>query len=124
MTMREITNHQNNECNSAIRITTPDHPSGVGHHYHLAIPNHTVLGGESATIIQFQDGPIKEVGTNGLTHEALLAILIDRLQGFQSGPYACRENAIALTKLQEAKMWLEERTRGRMARGVEGTHEK
>lgn len=56
--------------------------------------------------------------------EALLAVIIDRLQCFQAGPYACRENAIALTKLEEAMMWLQKRTRDRLARGVEGTHEK
>jgi hypothetical protein len=72
--------------------------------------------------IQFQEGNPAEVGTNGVTHEALLAILIDRLKGFQGGKYACRENAIALTKLQEALMWLKSRTEARVARGVEGTH--
>lgn len=74
--------------------------------------------------VRFQNGPIKEVGTNGVTHEALLAIVEDRLIGFQSGPYACRENAVALTKIQEAMMWLQKRTRDRLARGVEGTHDK
>lgn len=120
--MREITSHQINECNSAIRIISPDHPSGVGYHYHVTVPDKSLLGGERAVVIQFQDGPIREVGTNGITHEALLAILIDRLQGFQRGPYACRENAIALTKLEEAKHWLEARTRARVERGVEGTN--
>ena len=56
-----------------------------------------------------------------VTHEVLLAILIDRLQSFQAGPYACRENALALTKLEEAQHWLQARTKARMARGVEGT---
>lgn len=54
--------------------------------------------------------------------EALLAVVIDRLRGFQSGPYGCRENAVALTKIEEATMWLQKRTRDRMARGVEGTN--
>lgn len=57
-----------------------------------------------------------------MTHEALLAILIDRMRSFQAGPYSCRENALALTKLEEAQMWLLQRTRARMSRGVEGTH--
>jgi hypothetical protein len=75
----------------------------------------------TCTRLSFQNGPIAEVGTNGVTHEALLAILVDRLQGFQNGPYKCRENAIALTHLEDAQMWLQKRTRDRMARGVEGT---
>lgn len=74
----------------------------------------------------FQNGPVKEngEGVNGITHEVLLAILIDRLQGFQSGPYKNRENAVAITKLEEALMWLHKRTLDREARGVEGTHQQ
>lgn len=72
--------------------------------------------------ILFQNGPIKEAGVNGLSHEALLAILIDRMRCYQSGPFKCRENAIALTHLEDALMWIQKRTRDRLARGVEGTH--
>lgn len=67
---------------------------------------------------------IAEAGVNGISNEALLAIVEDRLLGFQSGEYACRENAVALTKIQEAMMWLQKRTRDRAARGVEGTSQK
>ena len=74
--------------------------------------------------IKFQNGPILEFGVNGISNESLLAIVEDRLAGFQSGEFACRENAIALIKLQEAMMWLQKRTRDRMARGVEGTNQK
>lgn len=70
--------------------------------------------------INFQKGPVKEVGLNGVQNEHLLAMVIHRLQGFQAGPYACRENALALTKLQEAMHWLEARTKERAIRGVEG----
>lgn len=123
-TMREITEHQINECNSAIKITADEPNAEIGghasHSYRMAITQKNGL--ESVQDLNFQLGPIKEVGTNGITHEALLAILIDRLRGFQPGPYACRDNAVALTKLEEARMWLENRTRSRVARGVEGTH--
>lgn len=74
--------------------------------------------------IRFQNGALDEVGANGISDESLLAIVEDRLKGFQSGRYACRENAIALTKIQEAMHWLQHRTRERQARGVEGTHQK
>ena len=66
----------------------------------------------------------QEFGVNGISGEALLAIVEDRLIGFQSGGYACRENAVALTKVQEAIMWLQKRTLDRMRRGVEGTSVK
>ena len=74
--------------------------------------------------VSFQNGPIKEVGVNGVANEDLVAIVIDRMRGFQSGDYACRDNAIALTKLEEALMWLRNRTNERETRGVEGTHVK
>jgi len=75
--------------------------------------------------ISFQNGPLQETGyPNGVSNEALLAVIEDRLLGFQSGEYACQENALALRKLQEAMMWLHQRTRDRIARGVEGTNEK
>jgi len=50
----------------------------------------------------------------------ILAMLIDRIAGFQSGPFNCRENAIAVTHLQDAMHWLQHRTRERLQRGVEG----
>ncbi len=107
-----------------INIVPLDRPGsgGANHLYEVgwsggpeAIKEH------NPTVIKFQEGPIKEVGINGLTNEALLAIVEDRLKGFQSGPYACRENAIALTKIQESLMWLQSRTIERIKRGVEGT---
>jgi hypothetical protein len=134
--MRTITSHIVNPANDQLTITVLDAP-GQGNACHLYMlqgfdtttnPSDPFVArhgapAEHATVL-FQNGPIGEggVGVNGITHEALIAILIDRLEGFQSGPYACRENALALTKLQEAAHWLHHRTRARMARGVEGTH--
>ncbi len=73
--------------------------------------------------IVFQNGPIKEVGVNGVMNEDLIAIVIDRLEGFESGDYACSENATALKSLENALFELNYRTKQREARGVEGTHE-
>lgn len=74
------------------------------------------------SVITFQKGPIKEVGVNGVMNEDLIAMVIDRLQSFQESPYNCRENAMAITKLEEALMWLGKRTADRERRQVEGTH--
>jgi hypothetical protein len=74
--------------------------------------------------VSFQNGPVKEFGINGCHQEDLLAIVIDRLQHFQRGEFACRENALALTKLEEAMHWLNHRTNARIVRGVEGTNIK
>ena len=74
--------------------------------------------------VHFQNGPIKENGVNGCHNEDLIAIVIDRLRGFQCGDFACEENANALASLEEALMLLNIRTLGRINRGVEGTNVK
>jgi hypothetical protein len=131
--MRELHGHKVNPANDTVTIKVTDEPGqgGANHRYEISGFNTETNasrldhdGNRQQVNLLFQNGPIPEFGVNGITHEVLLAILIDRLQGFQNGPYACRENALALTKLQEAQMWLQSRTRERMTRGVEGTHEK
>jgi hypothetical protein len=74
--------------------------------------------------IHFQEGPIKECGVNGVCNEDLIAMVICRLEHFQKSEYSCRENALAITKLEESLLWLRKRTMGREQRGVEGTHIK
>ncbi|PEW74019.1 hypothetical protein CN449_15245 [Bacillus thuringiensis] len=74
--------------------------------------------------IKFQEGPIQENGVNGAQIEDVIDTLVNRLQSFQKGGYPCRENALAITKLEEARLWLNERTRKRQVQGVEGKYEK
>lgn len=74
--------------------------------------------------VHFQNGPVQLKGVNGCFQEDLIAICIDRLRSFQAGGFACRENARALTKLEEALHWLHHRTSDRQNRGVEGTNNK
>jgi hypothetical protein len=77
--------------------------------------------GKELGVLNFQDGPIAENGVNGVTNEDLLAIVIERIENFQDSEFSCRENALALTNIQQGLMWLQDRTRKRQARGVEGT---
>jgi hypothetical protein len=115
--MRTLNEHQINPANDTLTISVMDDPGagGANHHYHIS-------GGLVEDAIYFQNGPIPESGVNGLTHEVLLAIVADRLRSFQAGPYACKANACALTHIEEAQHWLQQRTIERMRRGVEGTH--
>jgi len=72
--------------------------------------------------IQFQRGPFGVEGsTPGTLSAAVVAALIDHCQGFQAGPLATRENALVITKLQEALFWMRERADDRARRGVLGT---
>lgn len=132
---RELHGHEVNECNEKLRITVSDQPGdgGACHAYHIGgydvetnASKHHLAGPQKphfGTSILFQNGPIPQKGVNGVTHEALLAIVVDRLVGFQNGPFACEANGLALARLQGAMQALHSRTEGRMARGVEGTHE-
>lgn len=116
--MREIHDHKINPDNDQLRLFVVDEPGlgGASHSYQVSLPT------GNATFIDFQNGPIAESGVNGLTQEVLLAIVADRLRSFQAGPYNCRENALALTKIEEAQHWLHSRTLARIVQGVEGTH--
>lgn len=71
--------------------------------------------------IKFQDGPLKD-GRNGLQVEEALQQCVERLNKYQS-KVPCRENAIAITHIETAILWLNKRTEDRERRGVEGTHE-
>jgi hypothetical protein len=124
--MRKLNEHITigDAANHQLDIEVLDQPGsgGANHLYRIARfdtkTNPSADGVSVAEIeILFQNGPIKEVGVNGVTHETLLAILIDRMRGFQVGPFANRDNAVALTKLEEALMWLQRRTRERIQRG-------
>ncbi len=127
--MKNLTNHKV-DSDGPIEIDVLDEPGhgGACHRYLITDafghqPEGEPQSGRVNCLIEFQDGPINEVGINGISNESLLAIVEHRLLGFQSGPYSCRENAIALTKIQEAMHWLQHRTNDRLNRNVEGTSE-
>lgn len=127
--MRTVTDHivENDSVNHQLTIEVTDDPGAGGANHAYLVTGYTDPNGDKDDgdlLVGFQNGPIKEAGVNGVTQEALLAIVIDRLRSFQSGPFSCRENAIALTHCEDALMWLQRRTRARIARGVEGTNQK
>lgn len=79
--------------------------------------------------INWQDGPLgrglDKREFNGAFVETVISAALQRIEFYQEasdGKFKCRENAIAITKLQEALFWLEYRTKQREDRGVEGTH--
>jgi len=66
-----------------------------------------------------QNGPVKEHGVNGCQVDTVVAAAKLIIEGLNA-KFPCRENAMAITKLDEALMWLAERTKDRGVRGVEG----
>ena len=128
--MRNLTKHvvEGDSVNHQLSVTALDGPGagGASHEYDIVWPVADHLKGaiKDSVRISFQNGPIKECGINGATQEALLAILIDRLECFQAFQFACEENGIALDHCKAALDALQLRTKARMSRGVEGTHAK
>ena len=113
---RTITTHQVNQLNQAIHLEAKDTPGpgGANNHYRiLLVGEHQGRQGEcswSDLDIHFQNGAVKSAGINGISNEVLLAILIDRLEGFQEGSWPSHENQVALDHLQTARLWLYKRT--------------
>jgi hypothetical protein len=95
-----------------MKVLTP------GHKYQLSQFEHP----DHFQILQFieKKHPSMETVNDGTTNEEVLAVLIDRLRTMGE-KLPCRENSIAITKCEEALMWLNKRTAERKARGVEGT---
>jgi hypothetical protein len=92
------------------------------HHFQVRPTENSISPLKILSEVDFQEGPIKECGVNGVCNEDLIAMVITRLEHFQKSEFACRENALAITKLEEALLWLRKRTMGRENRGIEGTH--
>ena len=92
-------------------------------------PNGNPTGGSFAGTgikIEWQNGPLGRDADrqkpNGAFVETVLSGVLRRIQFYQDSKFKCRENAIALTKLEEALLWLNKRTADRDKRQVEGTY--
>lgn len=76
--------------------------------------------------IDWQNGPLmvdgQRVEPNGAFVEGIIAAAIGRIKFYQQSRFNCRENSLALTKLEESLHWLQARTATRTKQGVEGTH--
>lgn len=59
---------------------------------------------------------------NGAFVEDVIKAILSRLNFFQDSKFKCRENSLAITKLEEALHWMNHRTQKREAAGTEGTH--
>ena len=97
---------------------------------HRTDPDGNPTGGRTSGTgidIHWQDGPLGRGadarGPNGAFVEGVIFAALGRLEHYQESKFRCRENSLAITKLQEALHWLQHRTADREFRAVEGTHE-
>jgi len=85
---------------------------GAQNYYRITGFNYAADGKTvNALPISFQIGNPEVLGVNGVTMEALLAVVIDRLSGLQKGMYPCSENNMALGHLEASMTYLHARSR-------------
>ena len=120
--MRELSTIQKREKLNRVCAVDEKGCGGANHRYSI-----TAIGGSSEVlaVIQLQNGARKLPDSiHGVIDTDLLEIVRDRLKCFQAGEFAARENACALTHIEEALMWLNRRVEGRIERNVLGTNNK
>lgn len=117
----EQLHHDGHGLTERLLITGDDRDPAAGlasHHYRVYDRD---TGTEYARI-QFQHGPRHESGsTSGILDSVLLAVLLDRFNGFQSGPYVSEENALVIEHLTAALAQIKARADRRAAAGTLGT---
>lgn len=95
------------------------------------VPTFKVIDGDMAdgepAIIRFCKGNKEDSNVprqEGLFTETLIAVAKKYLEENNVGELSSREGSMAITKLDEALMWIEKRAKDRAARGVQGTYKK
>jgi hypothetical protein len=115
--MEKLNTIQKHNNLNEVYVLDETHPINNGHH------RYRVMSYPFSSDIQFQNGPRNEQSSiQGILDVDLLEIVRHRLQSFQSGKYATRENAIALTHIEEALLWMNKRVEDRAETGKLGTN--
>lgn len=90
---------------------TPDGGEAIGPGFHINWQR-------GALVVDGVERP-----ANGAFVETILAVCIDRMRHYQDTKFACRENALAITHMEEAAHWLEARQARRGKAAIAGTHQ-
>jgi hypothetical protein len=116
---RELTEHIAAPDGNQLRILVPEGSDGISHDY--LIEWHRPDGRRQFAEIRFHKDDGTHPNTNGVTDEALLAILIDRLTCIQIAATSNALHASALAHLRSALDCLHEATRQVQARSKESS---
>ena len=131
--MRELSTIQKREKLNQVFAIDEIGPGGANHKYMVCATGSVNKGdspqdvnnGDIMLEVQMQCGPRKEENSkHGVIDTDFLEIVRDRLKAFQAGPFASRENACALTHIEEALMWMNRRVEDRIERDVLWRNEK
>ena len=118
--MKKLSTIQKRENLNTVFLSDEKGNGGAHHCYVIDLQE-----GNREIFIDFQNGARKLPGSlHGVLDTDLLEIVRHRLQCFQQGEFATRENAIALTHIEEALLWMNKRVEDRIERNVLGTNNK
>lgn len=106
--------HLTNALNSCYQSAQISDGEGIIHS--IAIDGNKVT-------FTIQDGPIGDVGINGIQVTGMLEYVKEVYKSLNAA-YPCRENSITITKIEEAIHWQDARTKDRETRGVEGQNKE
>jgi hypothetical protein len=73
--------------------------------------------------IVWQDGIVGDDGQTGAFVEDVIEAVLQRLRFFQTSKFRCRENAVAITHIEDGLNMLDARTRKRELENVENSYE-
>ena len=120
--MEKLSTIQKREKLNEVRVCDEKGNGGANHLYEIV---GEASGANVSAFIQFQNGARKlSDSIHGILDTDLLEIVRHRLSCFQQGPFSTRENAIALTHIEEALLWMNKRVEDRIERNVLGTNNK
>ena len=120
--MEKLSTIQKRENLNTVYAADEKGNGGANHEYHIEGLNGAF---DSPVVIKFQNGArLLPDSIHGVLDPDLLEIVRHRLQAFQAGPFSSRENAVALTHIEEALMWMNRRVEDRIERNVLGTNNK
>lgn len=118
--MKKLTHRiqRNNQLNDIYVEDENMTKNGVNHVYEIRRGSEQILVG--AVTFQFGARDLPD-STAGVIESDLLEIVRHRLQAHQKSQFATRENALALTAVEEALMWQSKRADDRAEDGKLGT---
>ncbi len=90
------------------------------------VTNDGIENGEGLNIVFCKGNKLDEsaLRQEGLFTETLIQTAKTYLESVNVGEMATRETAMAITKLDEALMWIDKRAQDRILREVQGTYKK
>lgn len=111
------------------RYFVPNYTVVEGKGIELVGPEHNLSANKGGTIIEMLRGSKVERENilpkiDGVLVEQLIAVAIDHLKSINVGELATRETSVAITKLEEAGLWLMKRELDRKRNNTLGTYQK